>query len=233
MEKEQIYNWHLGEKDFFIDLQVEKDAFKALSKIRKFDKNSFIFFEEEPCQSCYYLERGLINIFKTTLQGKEPIFFIRKQGDIFGIAEVIDSKPRKANALVLAPSVLWEISKTDFETLLANYPKFCHRVIQVLGRRIRYLGQIIENLVVCDVTTRLAKLLVYLSFDLLSDEESWLHPVTVPIKLTQSQMASMTGSCQQTISETLRSFQVKGLITISKKKITILNPLQLLSSAAN
>jgi CRP-like cAMP-binding protein len=45
-------------------------------------------------------------------------------------------------------------------------------------------------------------------------------------------MASMTGSCQQTISDTLKSFQENGLIKISKKQITILNPLKLLSNAA-
>ena len=224
-------DWHLSEDDFFNGLSVEKESFISLAKKKEFKKNSIIFFEEDAGHSCFYVESGIIKIFKTTLEGKEPIFFIRRQGEFFGLAEVIDTKNRKANAQAITPSVLWEISKIDLETLLANYPQFSQKLIQILGRRVRYLGQLIENLVVCDVTTRLAKLLVYLSFDGLTDQESWENPITVPVNLTQDQMASMTGSCQQTISETLKIFQTGGLIKISKKQITILNPLKLLSNA--
>ncbi|MHB8223290.1 MAG: Crp/Fnr family transcriptional regulator, partial [Desulfurivibrionaceae bacterium] len=84
------------------------------------------------------------------------------------------------------------------------------------------------SLMVCDVSTRLAKLLVYLSYDSLLDQEDWMKPVMIPFSLTQEQMASMTGSCQQTISEILKKFQADKLITISGKKITIVAPLKLL-----
>jgi CRP-like cAMP-binding protein len=81
------------------------------------------------------------------------------------------------------------------------------------------------------VGTRLAKLLVYLSFDHLTDESSWMQPVQIPVSLTQEQLASMTGSTQQTVSEILKKLQEEKLITISKKRITILSPLKLLQKA--
>ena len=231
MVEEQAYDWHLSENDFFNGLSVEKESFMSLAKRREFKKKAIIFFEEDPGQSCFYVESGIIQIFKTTLEGKEPIFFLRKQGELFGLAEVIDTKARKATAQAISPCVLWEISRKGLETILTNYPKFSQKVIQILGRRVRYLGQLIEDLVSCDVTTRLAKLLVYLSLDALPNQDSWENPITVPVRLTQSQMADMTGSCQQTISETLKFFQESGLIEIHKKEITILNPLKLLSNA--
>ncbi len=233
MIEEGLSKWHLCETDFFDGLPTEKKAFLALAKKKIFKKDSILFFEEEEGNSCFYIESGILKIFKTTSEGKEPIFFIRKPGEFFGLAEVIDSRPRKANAQTLSSCVIWELMENEFETLFTNSPSFSKRVVQVLGSRIRYLGQVIENLVVCNVTTRLAKLLVYLSIDSLSDEESWETAVVVPVKLTQEQMASMTGSCQQTISETLSFFQGNGLISISKKQITIINPLRLLSSATN
>jgi CRP-like cAMP-binding protein len=39
-------------------------------------------------------------------------------------------------------------------------------------------------------------------------------------------MASMTGSCQQTVSEALKELQRNGLIKITKKEITLLNLLK-------
>lgn len=224
-------HWHLSENDFFSGASVEKEEFMSLAIRREIGKDYIIFFEDDPGNSCFYLEKGIIRIFKTTLEGKEPIFFLRRQGEFFGLAEVIDAKPRKANAQTITPSVLYEISRTNFEDILSRYPKFAKKVIHILGGRLRYLGEQIENLMVCDVSTRLAKLLVYLSYDILLDQEDWMKPVMIPFSLTQEQMASMTGSCQQTISEILKKFQADRLITISGKKITILNPLKLLSKA--
>jgi len=51
--------------------------------------------------------------------------------------------------------------------------------------------------------------------------------------LSQEQMASMSGCCQQTVSETLKRLQEKNLITIRRKKITILNPQGLMKRATN
>lgn len=224
-------SWHLREQDFFAGLATEKQAFMALAKKRDLKKNGMVFFEDDPGDSCFYLESGLIKIFKITSDGKEPIFFLRRKGEFFGLAEVMEAKPRKANAQAITPGVLYEISKKNFDGLLASQYPLARRVIEVLGKRLRYLGEQIENLMVCDVGTRLAKLLVYLCYDHLTDENSWMQPVHISVNLTQEQLASMTGSTQQTVSEILKKLQEEKLITIFKKRITILNPLKLLQKA--
>jgi len=103
-------------------------------------------------------------------------------------------------------------------------------VIQTLGRRLRYLGEIAGGLMVCDVGTRLAKLLAYLCHEYIPGEKGWHRPLTIPIKLTQEQLASMVGSCQQTVSELLKEYQEAGLIGIKNRQITVINPLRLLET---
>jgi CRP-like cAMP-binding protein len=222
-------HWHLQEKDFFWDLPNEKAEFISLATRKILKKNDFIFYEQDPGESCFYLERGSVKIFRVTALGKEPIFFVRKAGEMFGIAEVIDAKERKCNAQALISCVLYEIDKEKFELLLSDHYLFARKVIKTLGRRLRYLGEQIENLMVCDVTTRMLKLLFYLCCNGLLDRASLNQPVKVPIHLTQEQMASLTGSCQQTVSETLKELQQNGWIQISKREITLLNPLQILN----
>lgn len=221
-------SWHLREQDFFTGLAAEKQAFLSLAKRRDLKKTDMVFFEDDPGDSCFYLESGLIKIFKITPDGKEPIFFLRRQGEFFGLAEVMEAKPRKANAQAITPVALYEIGKKDFDALLARHYPLARRVIEILGRRLRYLGEQVENLMSCAVSTRLAKLLVYLSYDQLTDEDSWLKPTRVPVSLTQEQFAAMVGSTQQTVSETLKKFQDEGLIAITRRQITLLNPLLLL-----
>jgi CRP-like cAMP-binding protein len=224
-------HWHLGGEDFFEDLPKEREAFLELAQTRKLSRNDIIFFEEDPASSCFYLERGLIKIFRITSLGKESIFFLRHSGELFGLAEVIESVERKANAQALSPCLLHEIKRRDFDLFLSEYPEAARQVIRTLGRRVRYLGEQVSNLMVCDVNMRLIKLLVYIGYDELQTEDAWLNPVSIPVRLTQEQMASMTGSCQQTISELLSSYQEEGLIDYNRKEILILKPLALLEKA--
>ncbi|EPR35489.1 transcriptional regulator, Crp/Fnr family [Alkalidesulfovibrio alkalitolerans DSM 16529] len=225
------HDWHLGEDDFFADLAAEREAFLRLSRRRELAKGDMIFFEDDAGESCFYLEHGLIKIFRIAASGKEPIFFLRHGGEMFGLAEVMESETRKANAQALSPCVLHEIDKREFEKFLAENFRATRKVIRILGRRLRYLGEQLGNLMSCDVGTRLAKLLVYIAHDELSAEDSWRRPVILPVALTQEQMAAMTGSCQQTVSEFLKRFQEEGLVRVGRKKITILDPLKLLEKA--
>lgn len=224
-------NWHMEIQDFFDGMPDVREKFLELSIRKEFSKNEIIFFEEEFSPSCYYLEKGIVKIFKISLSGKEPIIFIRHQGEMFGLAEVVDNKQRKCNAQTMTDGVLHVLSKRCFEELVKMSPEFALKVVSVLGARIRYLGERIESLMVCDVGTRLAKLLVYLVFNQLNEPESWKQAVEIEKKLTQEQMASMTGSCQQTISETLKAFQKEGLIEMNRRRIILLDPLALLTKA--
>jgi CRP-like cAMP-binding protein len=225
--------WHLSEQDFFKDLAEAKEEFTDLAVRREIRKNDFLFFENDPGDSCFYLSGGSVKIFAITLLGKEPTFMVRKSGEIFGLAEVVDGHPRKCNAQAIEPSVVYEISKVDFEALLSrNYP-LARKVITVLGKRLRFLCEQVGNLMVCDVTTRLIKLLIYLAYDNVIDLETCVTPITLPLTLTQEQIACMTGSCQQTVSETLKKLQTDGFIEVSRKEITLLRPSQLLSEISH
>ncbi len=220
--------WHLSERDFFAGLPAEKNDFLALSKRRDLKKNTIVFAEGDPGDHCHYLESGSVKVCRATLVGKEPIFSVRKPGEMFGLAEIIEGNDRICTARTLARSVVHEIRRDDFEKMLARYPDVAKRVMAVLGRRIRYLCEQIENLMVCDVTSRLSRLLVYLSLTHLPKGDPDCGPISVPFTLTQEDMAAMTGSCQQTISETLRMLQEEGYIRLSKREITILKPSEML-----
>ena len=221
--------WHLRNKDFFQDMgEARERFFQAASRIA-LDKNSIVFFEGDPGGACYYIASGIVRIFSLTGSGKEPIFFLRRRGEFFGLSEVLDDVPRKANAQTLAPVVLYRMDRPAFRAFLAENTEASYRIISLLGSRVRYLGDRISLLMTCGVMDRLIKLLVSIVYDSLPDAQAWERPVTLPVRLSQEQIASMTGSTQPTVSECLRLLQNEGLIAVSRKKIEILNPLALLA----
>lgn len=216
--------WHLIERDFFSGLPSEKEEFVTLGLHRNYRKNEFIFFEGDPGDKTYYLEKGEVKILRLNQWGKESIVFIRKSGEVFGLAEAISGKERKCSAQAITDCHLYEMQKADFEDFLSRHYPVARRVMDVLSRRLRYLGEQVENLMVCDVTTRLLKLLVYLCHFKFMDCSKLDKPITVPVRLTQQQIAAMIGSCQQTVCETLKDLEREGLVQLSRKDIIIPNP---------
>jgi CRP/FNR family cyclic AMP-dependent transcriptional regulator len=101
----------------------------------------------------------------------------------------------------------------------------------MLGSRVRYLGDRLSNLATGSVMSRLIKLLISLVYDLLPDAEAWAKPVALPVRISQEQLASMTGSTQPTVSDLLQKLHKAGLIAIAHRQITICNPLHLLAHA--
>lgn len=217
-------HWHLSEGDFFEGLPQEKEEFTSLARKRTMAKNAFIFVVGDPGDSAFYLESGFVKIFRTSPLGKEPIVFIRKAGELFGLAEVMTGGERKCHAQAISLSHLFEIKKEDYELFLSRHFVLAKRVMAVLGRRLRFLGEQIENLMASDVATRVLKLLIYLCYEGLVDSTSWNRPIKVPVKLTQEEIASLTGSCQQTVSEVLRTLREEGLIVVSKREIVLVKP---------
>ena len=220
--------WHMDNTEFFAGLPGEKEEFLRVAERMEPHKHEMIFFEEDAGDACYYIQAGLVKIFKLSAGGKESLFFLRKRNEMFGLAEIIEARSRKANAQALTDCTLYKMNKHAFEKFLDARPLVTKRVVQVLGRRLRYLGEQIEGLMSSDVRGRLIKLLVHLAHEKLPNERSWTLPVKIPVKLTQEQMASMTGSCQQTISKLLGDLQEEGHISVCHRELTIVNPLLLL-----
>ncbi|MDR2820059.1 MAG: Crp/Fnr family transcriptional regulator [Desulfovibrio sp.] len=221
--------WHHQSQDFFAGLESQKKNFLSQAQRRIYKKNDIIFFEGDRGNSCFYVTTGLIRIFSISESGKEPIFFLRRPGEIFGLSEVLNDYPRKANAQAIAPSEVYCMNSKDFDAFLSHDYMMARRVITMLGARIRHLGDTVSNLVSSTVMARLIKLLISLACDQLTDAETWTSPISIDMCLSQEQMAAMTGSTQPTVSDLLQQLKKAGLVTIAHRKITLNNPLQLLA----
>jgi CRP-like cAMP-binding protein len=53
-------------------------------------------------------------------------------------------------------------------------------------------------------------------------------PIPVSLRLTQEQIAAMIGSTQQTVSETMKRLKEEGMLEVSGKEITLLEPRKIL-----
>lgn len=214
--------WHLRTPDLFEGLPAEvKKAFFDKASLRILRKKEYVFKENEPVFSCFYLKKGIVRIFRVSKNGKEAVLFIHNDGALFGLAEIINNKTRKSNAQALSPCQIYSIAREDFEELLEHNPCLSRRIIDTLGSRVRYLGEKLESLMVDSVPVRLIKMLLCLSVEAIYKSQK---PVNVPFSLSQYDFATMTGSCQQTVSEILKKLTKDGFIRVEGRRIILLEP---------
>jgi len=224
-------HWHLIGQDFLSGLdREERDKFYSNCSRHNLKRNQQIFSENDEAKSCYYIESGVMQMHRNTSDGRRLILFVRGQGDIFGLAELLNRGHHRHSASAMTTATLYELPKAGFEKLLMDSPTLTRRMMEVMGRRIRFLNEQVQDFMHRGVSERLLKLFVCLSYEQILQALPQNRPVPLPLRITQEEMASMIGSCQQTVSAALRAIQDKGLIAVEKREITLLNSRAILTT---
>ena len=185
-----------------------------------FKAGETVFEEENSARFVYLIETGHIKIFRISPLGTIVTVGIRKSGDVIGIAEVLRETERCCFAKTIEPSVLWKMDGNTFKDLLCRHPQLALQIAAALSNRLREAETTILNLMTFEVDRRLARLLLFLAEKGVSKGEKGLK---LNVKLTQDELATMIGTCRQTVTTTLHKLRDQKLIYSSKKNIEIVD----------
>jgi PAS domain S-box-containing protein len=105
---------------------------------KKYSKGETIFREGDPGDAFYIIKSGAIEILKgDPSKNKQVRLAIRGEGDFFGEMSLLEDSPRFAHARAVRDSVVLEISRGDFKSLISKNPAMAMEVMGVLSSRIR------------------------------------------------------------------------------------------------
>lgn len=116
------------------------------------------------------------------------------------------------------------INRANFEDLISRNPKIAVFIMRILGSRIRQAHETIKDLVICDVHTRLAQLLIKLG-QICGCSHNGI--IAIEKKFTHQEMANMIGATRTTVTEAMNEFKKDGYIKCNGGRITILDYAQL------
>ncbi|MFC2010029.1 Crp/Fnr family transcriptional regulator [Chloroflexota bacterium] len=190
---------------------AELDSIKQLIFERKVERREIILHEDEPAGAVFFVVSGAVKVFKTSVEGKEQILNIVRPGDSFNDVAVFDDSLTLVDAQAMGPVVLYELRKSEFRTLLQNYPQLALNTIKVLAGRVRQLISLVEDLSFRQVISRVARILL----ENASDGAGNGH------RLTQQEMAAMAGSAREVVSRSLRALEDEGIIRLNRQRIVI------------
>lgn len=190
-------------------------AMAQICSIHHYKAGELIFNEGEASVAFYIALSGKIQIYKISKEGKEFILHLFGAGDMFAEVPIFSGIPKyPANALCLNDSTVLRIQGEPFRQLVKIHPDIALNIISVFAKRLHEFSEIIEDLSLRTVDSRVAKYLISLQDNAKENIEMAIHKKT---------LASILGTIPETLSRAFKKLAQDGLIEVSTNKIKILD----------
>jgi CRP/FNR family transcriptional regulator, cyclic AMP receptor protein len=187
---------------------------------RAYPRGATIFGKGDPGTSLFAVCTGTVRIGVPSRDGREAVFNLVKQGEVFGEIALLDGRPRTATATAMTDCELTVIDRGNFVSLLENQPEIALKLIGVLCTRLRHTSEQVEDILFGDLSERLAKLLLRLTRRV----EFEVSGSNGRILMTQREIGQMIGSSRESTNKQLREWKERNWIRIERGSITVLAP---------
>src|SRR5919199_543727 len=143
--------------------EADLEALAALARERRYPKGSVIVFSGELGDALYVIARGRVKVVLLDEDGREVILALLGAGSFFGELALLDEEPRSAHVIAMEGSTLIMLRRADFQACLRQAPELSLALLRELSRRLRRADERIGALVLLDVPSRVAHLLLRLA----------------------------------------------------------------------
>ena len=214
--------WHIKNCDLFAQVSHEDIAWlESKSRMRKMKRGEPIYLPTESADGVLLVASGRVKICHTTPEGKQSIIGFVDPGEVFGELALIDSQQRDEYAETTEKTTLVLIPKTELQAIVLKYPRIVLGVTKLIGLRRQKVERRLRNLLFRSNRERVIHLLLELSekYGLPKSDGS----TELKIRLSHQEMASVIGSTRETVTVVLGQLQAEQLLTISRRRIVLLD----------
>lgn len=199
--------------------QVVRD-FNSMVRTTKRRRGEWIFALGDSADSIYFLREGRIKITALAEGGHEVLHEIVGPGEIFGETSLILGIPRTTSAQALEASLLCEIHRKGFETLLSMYPELSFKLLKSAVQRLKQAEAQLVNVICNDISRRVRKTLI----DLIVKESGTIPERPIRIRITQQDLANLIGASRQKTWQTLKELEDSGVLRLMYRSILVVAP---------
>lgn len=203
---------------------VEKQTLDALwkaGKVNDYKKNEILIRAKEPMEMIYVQLSGKSMIYNLTHTGKRKIIFIFGRGVLLN-EHVQNAHPSSMYCETIEKSRIFVISALQFMKLMEQDFSLTKAVLTAQEWKIWRLGHQLKNTMGSIYMERkLAAKLWKLARDFGIQSPDGIE---IDINMTITFLADMLGAPRETTSKTCKNLVDYGLMTMKKRRITIINP---------
>ena len=182
-------------------------------------KGEDLFTEGEVLNGVFCIKEGFCKLSKLNSNGKDAIIKIAKSGDLLGQRSIINDEASNLTATALENMQVCFIPKKEILENFNNNNKFSLQITKDICSHLKDADLEVANHTHKNVKSRLATLLLKL------EEIGGVNPETKALNITLSreELASMTGTATESCIRLLSEIKKENMISLSAKRIVILN----------
>ncbi len=184
---------------------------------REYGRNELIFSQGDRGDGLYIVTDGHVRISRENASGDEVIITLHEPGEYFGELALFDDEPRSASATAEEPTTALFLSRSLFREFLEQHPSALFSCLQVVVRQLRRCTDLVDELALMDVRSRLARRLLSLQ------SGGMLDGTDNTFRLTQQHLAHMTGATRESVNKHLNALVDEGVVQLWRGRIRILD----------
>ncbi|AGK56396.1 CRP/FNR family transcriptional regulator [Hyphomicrobium denitrificans 1NES1] len=200
-----------------LDRRILKEIARAVRR-RTFAAGETILAEGKPCEGLYFVIQGQVRLTRGSAVGRGHVLRVLGPGATFNEVAVFDGGPNSDSAVAVGATTVGLIPKGNVIALIERDPQVAKAALQLMSSRQRALGNIVEDLALRDVTSRVARLL-------LGCMGQHMHVVEQApdacASITHQEIASMVGSVREVVQRALKELERDGAIALERSRIRI------------
>ncbi|KPK86970.1 MAG: Crp/Fnr family transcriptional regulator [Bacteroides sp. SM23_62_1] len=218
---------HIRSSSIFKHLTNEDlDKLNFDKKSESYKRGTVLYHEGSRINGCYCIQKGIIKVYKTGVDGKEQIIRFAKHGDLIGFRSVLSKELACTTAKVLEDAFVCHIPAQTFIELIKNNGTFSLELLQLACRELGEANAYITDIAQKTVRERLAEILIHLKNEFGLDDHKILQ-----ISLTREELANIVGTATESVIRLLSEFKHDKLIDLNGRKIAVLNEAALIRIA--
>lgn len=204
----------LDQSGLFRDFPAEgKQALADISNTKSYQDAQVVYQNGDEPDALYGVLKGGVKMIAEDANGKYYLYGISQPGLWFGEISALDGHLRAQTAMTIGETTLLRIPRLDLLNLLDANPILYKYFLSVFCKRIRHVGQLLEESALLPISKRITKHLLRL------DKINKKHAT----KLNQEELAASLGVTRQSVNRVLKDMQAKQWINLSYGNIEVLS----------
>ena len=177
-----------------------------------FSPGQVVTLESEPCQAVYFVAQGVVRIHRLSPEGREHVLAYLGPGEPFNVVPALDGGPNLASVNAVTDTTLYTIPSERFQRIMRDHHEVALAVMERLAAEVRRLSDMVEDLALHTVRTRLARFLL-----------SQADGTQPSIRWTQEEVAAQIGTVRDVVGRALRAFADDGLIRRERGRLVVMD----------
>lgn len=204
--------------------RLSDDVLRKVARVlhqRTYSPGQVIVLEGEPCQAVYFVAQGLVRTRRISLEGREQVLAYLGPGESFGLVPAVDNGLNPATVDAVTDASLYIIPCQHFRQIMRHEQDVASAALLQLAAEVRRLSDMVEDLALHSVSTRLARFLL-MQAEGAQPRRSW----------TQEEIAAQIGTVREVVGRTMRAFAAAGLIRRQRGRLVVVDRERLEREAA-